>query len=218
MRYADPTNSYVAGFATPWRRAAAAAIDWGLCYVIFILVAIPLGMLQTLGTVSRGAGDFGGVPGHVLQIGAQVLMVVPIVAYWAFLLPTSQTYGMRAVDIRVVTRRTGRGISRLAAIVRGAVITVMGAAFYAVYLNSTDYATSGELDETSLQLLDASYVLVGIGCFSALVMLVTPSRRSVLDRIFGTMVLHELEAVTPRMGPWGPLDAFDTSHQRFLAR
>lgn len=211
MRYADPTNRYVAGFASPWRRGTAAAIDWGLCALIFILVSIPLGMLQTLGTVSREAGDLGGVPGHVLQLVAQFLVVVPVVAYWAILMPTSQTYGMRARDIRLVSVHTGRGMSRVVAVVRAAITTVIGAAFYAVYLNSTDYATSATLDETSLRLLEISYVLVGIGVFSAALMLVSPTRRSLFDRLFGTAVLHELEAVTPRMGPWGPLDAFDTS-------
>jgi uncharacterized RDD family membrane protein YckC len=210
-RYADPANRYVAAFASPWRRGAAAAIDWALCFAIFLVVSIPLGMVQTLGTVSREGGDLGGVPGHALQLGAQVLMVVCVAAYWAILLPTSQTYGMRAMDVRSVSVRTGKGLSYLVAAFRAAVTTVMGAAFYAVYLNSTDYATSAELDETSLRLLDISYVLVGIGCFSALMMLVTPTRRSLFDRLFGTAVLHELEAVAPRMGPWGPLDAFDTS-------
>jgi hypothetical protein len=42
-------------------------------------------------------------------------------------------------------------------------------------------------------------------------MLITPERRSLVDRVFGTAVLDELEATAPRMGPWGPLDAFDTS-------
>jgi uncharacterized RDD family membrane protein YckC len=211
MRYTDPTNRYVAGFASPWRRGTAAAIDWGLCAVIFILVSIPLGMLQTLGTVSREAGDLGGVPGHVLQVAAQFLVVAPVVAYWAILMPTSQTYGMRARDIRLVSVKTGRGLSRAVALVRAAITTVIGAAFYAVYLNSTDYATSATLDETSLRLLEISYVLVGIGLFSAALMLVSPTRRGLFDRLFGTAVLHELEAVTPHMGPWGPLDAFDTS-------
>ena len=137
--------------------------------------------------------------------------MVPVVAYWAILLPTSQTYGMRAVDIRVVLMRSGKGLPRGAAVVRAVITTVMGAAFYAVYLNSTDYATSGELDETSRFLLDISQVIAGIGCFSALLMILSPTRRSLFDRLFGTVVLHELEAVTPHMGPWGPVDAFDTS-------
>lgn len=214
QRYADPVNRYVATFGSPWRRAAAAAIDWVLCYLIFLLVSIPLGMLQALGTVSREAGDFGGTPGHVLQVGAQVLIVVPVVAYWALLLPTSQTYGMRVMDIRRVSVRTGRGPSYLVAVVRGAIATVMAGAFYAVYLNSTAFDRGEQLDSTSQLLLDISWVIFGAGCISAVAILVTPTRRSLIDRVFGTAVLDELEATVPHMGPWGPLDAFDTSNRQ----
>lgn len=213
-RYADPANRYFARFASPWRRVAAAAIDWTLCYVLFLLVSIPLGMLQTLGTVSREAGDFGGTPGHVLEIAAQALTVVAVVAYWAILLPTSQTYGMRLADIRKVSVRTGRGPSHVAAVGRGAIATVVAAAFYAVFLNTTAFDKGQELDSTSQRLLDISYALVAVGCVSALTMLATPTRRSIFDRIFGTAVLDELEAPAPRLGPWGPLDAFDTSNRR----
>lgn len=213
-RYEDPTNRYVAKFATPWRRAAAAAIDWGLCYVAFLLVSIPLGVVQSVGTISREAGDLGGVPGHLLQVVAQVLTVAPFVAYFAFLLPTSQTFGMRATDLRTVSIRTGRGPSYLVAGIRAVLATVIAAAVYAVYLNSTAYGTSGSLDSTSRFLLDAAYVVAGVGCISALVMLVTPTRRSLLDRLFGTAMLDDLEAAVPRPGPWGALDAFDTAHRR----
>jgi uncharacterized RDD family membrane protein YckC len=209
--FSDPANRYVARFASPWRRAAAAAIDWTLCYLLFLLVAIPLGMLQSLGRISWEAGDFGGEPGHVLFVLAQVLTVVPIVAYWVVLLPTSQTFGMRATGTRIVSVMTGRGPAYRLALMRGAISTVLAAAFYAVYSNVTAFDKGEELDSTSQLLLDGSYVLVGIGCLSALVMLVTPERRSLVDRVFGTAVLDELEATAPRMGPWGPLDAFDTS-------
>lgn len=209
--FSDPANRYVARFASPWRRAAAAAIDWTLCYLLFLLVAIPLGMLQSLGRISWEAGDFGGEPGHVLFVLAQVLTVVPIVAYWVVLLPTSQTFGMRATGTRIVSVMTGRGPAYRLALMRGAISTVLAAAFYAVYSNVTAFDKGEELDSTSQLLLDGSYVLVGVGCLSALVMLVTPERRSLVDRVFGTAVLDELEATAPRMGPWGPLDAFDTS-------
>ena len=212
-RYADPANRYLADFAYPWRRAAAAAVDWALCYVIFLLVSIPLGILQTLGTISREAGDLGGLPGHVLQVVAQMLTAVPVVAYWAILLPTSQTYGMRWTDIRLVSMRSGRGLSYPVAIVRAVVATVMAAAFYAAYLNSTAFDKGDQLDNTSLLLLDIAYVLAGVGCVSALLMLVSRSSRSLFDRLFGTAVVDNLEATTPRLGPWGPLDAFDTSYR-----
>jgi uncharacterized RDD family membrane protein YckC len=209
--FSDPANRYVARFASPLRRAAAAAIDWTLCYVLFLLVSIPLGMLQTLGRISWEAGDFGGEPGHVLFVVAQLLTVVPVVAYWVILLPTSQTFGMRATGTRIVSVQTGRGPAYRAALVRGAISTVMAAAFYAVYSDVTAFDKGEELDSTSQLLLDGSYVLVALGCLSALTMLVTPERRSLVDRVVGTAVLDELEATAPRMGPWGPLDAFDTS-------
>lgn len=210
-RYADPDNRYVATFAAPWRRALAAAVDWGLCYVLFLFVSIPLGMLQNLGRVSWEAGDFGGEPGHVLFVVAQWLTITPVLAYWVFLLPTSQTYGMRVTDLRMVETRTGKGISYARAAIRSVVATVFGVAFYAVFMVSTAFDKGTELDETSQRILDASYVLVAAGGLSALVMIVSPTRRSVLDRLFGTATLDELEGVAPRMGPWGPLDAFDTS-------
>jgi hypothetical protein len=116
QRYADPTNRYLAGFASPWRRAAAAAIDWGPG---FLLVSIPLGTVQALGAISREEGDLAGRPGHVLVVAMQVLTVAPAVAYFAILLPTSQTFGMRMREIRTVSMSTGRGASYTAAIIRG---------------------------------------------------------------------------------------------------
>src|SRR6266498_4961005 len=80
-----PTGSYVAEFGLPWRRVAAAAIDWTLCYVGFVLVSIPLGAVEGLGAVSREEGDLGGVPGHVLVVVTQVLTVVPVIAYFGLL-------------------------------------------------------------------------------------------------------------------------------------
>jgi uncharacterized RDD family membrane protein YckC len=218
VRYADPANRYFARFATPWRRAAAATVDWALCYALFLLVSIPLGMLQSLGTVSREAGDFGGTPGHVVEVVAQMLTAVPVVAYWAILLPTSHTFGMRVFDIRVVSTRTGRGPSYLVAVVRGVVATALAAAVYAVYLDRTEVQEVRRLDDTAQLLLDGSYVLFGVACLSALIMVVTRSHRSVLDRLFGTAVVDELEATVPHLGPWGPVDAFDTSNQHVRAR
>ena len=184
----------------------------------FLLVSIPLGFVQALGAISREEGDLAGHPGHVLVVAMQVLTVAPAVAYFALLLPTSQTFGMRMREIRTVSMRTGRGASYTAAIIRGTTATVMAAAFYAVFIFSTSFEKPRHLDSASTYTLDAAYVLVGAGCISALLMIVTPTHRSVLDRLFGAAVLDELEAVAPRMGPWGTLDVFDTSNRRVSAR
>jgi uncharacterized RDD family membrane protein YckC len=118
------------------------------------------------------------------------------------------------MDIRRVSVRTGRGPSYLVAVIRGVIATVMAGAFYAVYLNSTAFDKGEQLDSTSQLLLDISWVIVGAGCISAVAILITPTRRSLFDRVFGTAVLDELEATVPHLGPWGPLDAFDTSNRR----
>jgi len=210
-RYTDPRHRYVATFAPLWRRAVAATIDWGSVYIVFLIVSIPLGMIQSLGQISWEAGDFGGRPGHILVIVAELLTVVPVLAYWILLLPTSQTLGMRAADIRSVFRQTGRGISYPRAVIRAFVATTFAFAVYVVMLQETSVQQGNELDHTSQLIVDASYVLFGIGILSALAIVLTPTRRSLLDRLFGTAMLDELEAVDPHMGPWGPMDAFDTS-------
>lgn len=216
-RYADPANRYLARFATPWRRVVAAAVDWSLCYVLFLLVSIPMGMIQSVGRVSREEGDLGGVPGRLMEVVPQFLIFASIVAYWAILLPTSHTFGMRVMDIRIVSTRTGRGPSYVIALIRGAIATLVAAAVYAVYLDRTAIGEQA-FDDTSLFLLDVSYVVSGAAAVSALAMVVTPTHRSILDRIFGTAVLDELEATNPHLGPWGPVDAFDTENQRIRAR
>ncbi|HEX9380328.1 MAG TPA: RDD family protein [Gaiellaceae bacterium] len=209
--YLDPTGSYVAEFGLPWRRVAAAAIDWTLCYVGFVLVSIPLGAVEGLGAVSREEGDLGGVPGHVLVVVTQILTVVPVIAYFGLLLPTSNTYGMRALGLRLVSLRTGRAPSYVAASIRGVAATALAASFYASYLVWSSFEKPHALDDASSYALTVAHVLVIVGAGSALAMILTPTHRSLIDRLFGTGVLDNVEAVAPRMGPWGPLDSFDLS-------
>jgi uncharacterized RDD family membrane protein YckC len=210
--YADPSHRYVAQFAAPWRRAVAGAVDWGLCYVIYVIVSIPLGVVQAVGTTSREDGDLGGVPGGIAVVLAELLSFAPLIAYFAVLLPTSQTFGMRLMDIRSVSIRTGRALSRRMSIVRGISATAMAVGVYIVFLRETSFEKE-ELDRLSRVVFDAASLLAALGGVSALVMMVTPTRRSLFDRLFGTAVVDDLEAVVPIIGPWGPLNVFDTSHE-----
>ena len=178
----------------------------------FLVVSIPLGAVQALGNVSWEEGDLGGLPGHVLFVMAQVLTVAPIVGYFGVLGPSSQTLGMRALELRLVSMRTGRAPSRITATVRGAIATAGAAGVYAVYLVSTSYDPPQSLDTASRYALDAAYVAAALVGASVLTMIVTPTHRSLVDRLFGTGVVDDLEALAPQLGPWGPLDAFDLSH------
>jgi RDD family len=214
----DPTNGYTARFATPWRRATAAAIDWTLCLVAFLVISIPLGTIQAVGAVSWREGDVSGLPGHVLFIAAQVLTAAPAIAYFTVLLPTSQTLGMRARGLHTVYTRTGRAPFYVASFVRGVTATLFAAAVYAVFLVSTSFDSPRHIDSTSRLALHVAYVLASVAGLSALVMSLTPTHRSAADRLFGTVTLDELEAVNPVMGPWGPLDAFDLSNARLATR
>jgi uncharacterized RDD family membrane protein YckC len=207
--YWDPAGNYVARRAPPWRRAAAAAVDWMLCYVAFLLVSIPLGGLQALGATSWEEGDLGGWPGHVLFVVTQVLTVVPAVVYFALLLPTSHTLGMRALDIRVVSKKTGRAPSYFAAIPRAIAATALAASVYATLMVASAWSSPGDFDDASSYALAAARIGAAIAAASALVMIVTPARRSLVDRLFRTAVIDELEAIRPILGPWGPLQAFD---------
>jgi hypothetical protein len=211
-RYHDPTGNYVAGFAAPWRRGVAATVDWGLCYIGFLLVSIPLGAIQGLGRVSWEEGDFGGVPGHIVFVASQVLTVVPAVLYFSYFLPTSQTPGMGLfIDLRMVSMKTGRAPSRALSIVRALVATTIAAGVYISYLAATSHDGPRHLSSAASNARSTAQVIFVIGAASALTMIVTPTRRSLIDRVFGTAILDDLEAVAPQMGPWGPLDAFDLS-------
>lgn len=212
-RYADPEQRYTAGFGSPGRRATAAAIDWTICLVAYLIASIPLGGIQALGAVSWKEHDFGGVPGEVLVIAAQVGTALPAVAYFTFLWPTSHTFGMRARDIRIVSMRTGRAPSYVASLFRAVLTVATAAAVYVMFARATTtQAGNGSLDHTSWLTLQVAYVLASGAALSALSVTLTRSHRNLVDRLVGTATVDELEAVVPQMGPWGPLNRFDLSY------
>jgi uncharacterized RDD family membrane protein YckC len=213
-RYADPEQRYTAGFGSPTRRAAAAAIDWTICVIAYLVVSIPLGGIQALGAVSWRHHDFGGVPGEVLVYVAEIGTILPAVAYFTFLWPTSHTFGMRARDIRIVALRSGRAPSYVASFVRAVLTVATAAAVYVMFGRATSTQGNGHLDHTSWIALQVAYVLASGAALSALATVLTPSHRNLADRVFGTATVDELEAVVPQMGPWGPLNRFDLSYVR----
>jgi len=211
-RYADPEQRYTAGFGSPWRRATAAAIDWTICLVGYLIASIPLGGIQALGAVSWREHDFGGVPGEVLVYIAEIGTALPAVAYFTFLWPTSHTFGMRARDIRLVSLRSGRAPSHVASFVRAVLTVATAASVYVMFNRATSVQDQGHLDHTSWIALQVAYALAAGAGLSALVVVLTRSHRNLVDRVFGTAAVDELEAVVPQMGPWGPLNRFDLSY------
>jgi hypothetical protein len=210
-RYDDPRGRYFAEFAAPWRRAGAAAVDWVLCAILYLLVSIPLGAVQAAGLLSKEEHDLGGIPGSVVVYTTEILVAAPLVAYFTLLLPTSDTFGMRATQLRIVSMRRGRAPGRIAAFLRAVVATAVAISVYLTVLVATSYSKPRDLDKASVYALDVAHVLFAVGVASAILMIVTPTHRSAVDRLFGTAVIDNLKAVKPQLGPWGPLDAFDLS-------
>jgi uncharacterized RDD family membrane protein YckC len=211
-RYADPEQRYTAGFGSPWRRATAAAIDWTICMVAYLIASIPLGGIQALGAVSWRERDFGGVPGELLVYAAEIGTVLPAVAYFTALLPSSHTLGMRARDIRLISLRSGRAPSYATSFVRAVSTVAVAASVYVMFGRATSTQGTGHLDHASSIALQVAYVLAAGAGLSALLTTFTRSHRNLADRIFGTAVVDELEPVVPQMGPWGPLNRFDLSY------
>jgi uncharacterized RDD family membrane protein YckC len=150
----------------------------------------------------------------VLVYAAQVLTAAPAVAYFAMILPSSHTLGMRARDIRLISLRTGRAPSYAVSFVRAVLTVAVAAAVYVRFERWTSVQDNGDLDHTSWIALQVAYVLAAGAGLSALLTTFTRSHRNLFDRIFGTAVVDELEAVVPVMGPWGPLNTFDLSYDR----
>jgi hypothetical protein len=213
-RYLDPESRYTAAFAPSWRRGGAAAIDWGLCIVGYLLASIPLGVVQAVGRTSSEEGDLGGIPGDAVATAAQILTLAPVVAYFALLLPKSQTFGMRVLELHMISLSTGRGPAATTAAVRAVIAALLGTGVYVVNLLWTSYDSPRQLDTASRYAVIAAYVLAGAAATSALIMILTHTHRSLIDRLFGMAVVHELQAIAPQMGPWGPLDAFDLSNKK----
>jgi uncharacterized RDD family membrane protein YckC len=211
--YLAPDARYSARFAAPLRRLAAAAIDWGLLYVAYLLVSIPLGGLEALGFVLLDEGGPGAVPGALLAVGAQVMTLAPVVAYFAVLLASAQTIGMRALDIHAVVASTGRAPRvRWRGLVRGLAAAVQGTLVFVAAGSLIGDAPIGGYSERDQALLEAVRAAAAAIVAAKLWLLVDPRRQSLQDRVFGLVVIEDATPAVPmRRGPWGSLDHVDLS-------
>lgn len=208
-----PDARYSARFAAPWRRTAAAAIDWTLCLTAFLIVSIPLGAVQALGAVIAGdeGGGISGVVGRAVELLAQAGTLAPAVAYIAVLSATSQTAGMRALDIHLVTEADGRAPRLLwRSLARGLVATFFAAAVYITWLSLIGDDPIGGFSHRDMLVIDAARAICVAAILGKALLLLDSRRRSAQDLMFGTVVIDEVvPAVQHRPGPWGPLDQID---------
>ncbi|MBW3592637.1 MAG: RDD family protein [Actinobacteria bacterium] len=200
LPYFTPDRSAVGAYPSLQRRAAAGAIDWGLCYFTYLIVSIPLGGLQALGRVSWEAGDLRGGPGAILFWTAEALVFAPLVAYFALLWRSGSTLGMRAVDIELLAAGTGRTPSLWRTVPRAVLAVAFATAGYVLYFAIFSEAPLGGYSSTDLLVIYASVALFVPCILGKLWMLVDPARRTVWDRAFGFLYVEDLVPTDPARG------------------
>jgi len=164
------------------RRIGAAAIDWTICVVAYIVVSIPLGLIEGFGFALSSVSSTAG-PGRVVTWLAQAAVLLPTLLYFTFGLKEGHTLGMAAFDFKTLDAQSGRppGIAR--SLFRSLVSVVLGVAVFAAYMGHsaehTGWSHHVHLIYT-LAVIGAAVVAVD----KAFVPLHS-SGRSLTDRLFG---------------------------------
>jgi uncharacterized RDD family membrane protein YckC len=199
--YVAPDGSYTATHPSVWRRVAAGAIDWVLCYVLFLIASIVAGVFQTLGWSAWTAGDLRGIPGTALLFFSQLVLAAPVVGYFAYYWRTGSTLGMRALDMELVRADTGKPPRWPRALARAALAFLLAIAVNNVYT----VVASDPLDGYSTLervVIGASLALVGLCAVAKLWTLVDRERRSLFDRAFGLLYVEEIVFSRTTAWPW----------------
>ena len=195
--YVTPDGAYSATYPGFWRRFAAGAVDWILCYVLYLLVSIPLGMVQAAARTSWEAGDLGGLPGEIVFRLAQVLIVVPIVAYFALFWQTGSTLGMRALDIELLCARTGKQPGLVRAAARALFALAHGGATYIVFFVTVSDPPAGGYSSTDRAITVVAFAVYVVGGLGKLWMFVDSRRQTAWDRLFGLLYVENVTPTVP---------------------
>lgn len=200
--YIAPDGTFSATYPSILRRLGAGAIDWVLCWVVYVVASIVGGIVQGLGMTSRDAGDLGGIPGTALIVVSQLIVAGPIVAYFAYYWMQGSTLGMRAVDIELVRELTARPPGWKRAVPRAILGCLIALALLNVYFASSARPADDLFNAFERALIVASVAVAAAGLAAKAWLLVDPCRRSVLDRLFGLVYIEELVLTKPRPSPW----------------
>jgi uncharacterized RDD family membrane protein YckC len=200
--YIAPDGSYTAEYPAPWRRAAAAGIDWLLAYIVFLIASIVAGFFETIGLTTLSGGDLRSeVPGTILLVFSQVLAATPVVAYFALYWAAGSTLGMRALDIELVEADTGRPPSPRKTLVRALVAFALAIAVNNVYLVVASEPLNG-YSTFQRWIIGASFAVVGLLFAAKAWILLDQRRQSLLDRIFGLLYVEEIVFSRTTPFPW----------------
>jgi uncharacterized RDD family membrane protein YckC len=196
--FVAPDGSYTATYPRLRRRVGAGALDWVLCWVIFLVASIVGGILQTVANALLEGDGLVWALGAVLLVVSQLVVAGPLVAYFAYYWTQGSTLGMRALDIELVLDDTGAPPSWWRTVPRSILAVLIALAVLNVYFAWSDDTLTG----FERGLAGGSLVVASLGLAAKAWMLVDERRRSTLDHLFGLVYLEEFVFTRTRPSPW----------------
>jgi uncharacterized RDD family membrane protein YckC len=198
--YEPADGTYRAVAAPLWRRAVASAIDWTLVFVAFLVVSIPLGMVETLG------GAIGGLFGDALVYVVDALALGVVAAYFGYFLSTGHTMGMRALDIHVFSHATGGEPHLMRSVARGLLSLAFFLATLTAYgLVRGDHGNEG-LTDTEETWRNIAVTVSTVALIGGIWKIADPEGRTLWDRLTGLVVVEDVvpTSMPDRLWtPWG---------------
>lgn len=198
--YVPSDETYTAEPAPLWRRGLASAIDWAIVGVAYLLLLIPLGVVEGLGRTIGG-------PAEPALLGvSQALSLTVLAGYFTYFLMSGHTLGMRALDIHVFAFESGRAPGLPRALARSVLALVLAAASLNAYLYLTGRPLLGEFSDFERTVASVAIPVAVAALVGELWMLVDRQRRTVWDRLTGLVVVEEVvpTSMPDRLWtPWG---------------
>ena len=198
--YRPDDGSYRASAAPLGRRILGGVVDWSIVTVCYLIANIPLGVLQAT------ADEVGGALFWIVFVLTQAAALAVVAGYFAFFLSTGHTLGMRAVDVHVVSKRSGRSPALAQATGRGVLSVVFFLASFTAYtyvLGHYDTPLSPFHEIVRV----VSIAVAAVAFFGHIWQLRDPDGRSIWDRLLGLSVVEDMipTSMPDRLwSPWGP--------------
>jgi uncharacterized RDD family membrane protein YckC len=198
--YKPADGTYRAVAAPLWRRAVASAIDWILVFVAFLIVSIPLGMIETLGRT------IGGPSGDAVVYLVDALALGVVAAYFGYFLSTGHTMGMRALDIHVFSHATGREPNLVRAVARSLLSLAFFLATLKAYSLVRGYHGNEGLTDTEEAWRNLAVTVSTVAFIGGVWKIADPEGRTLWDRLAGLVVVEDVvpTSMPDRLWtPWG---------------
>jgi uncharacterized RDD family membrane protein YckC len=163
------------------RRIGAALIDWAICVVAYIVVSIPLGLIEGFGVALRSESSTA-APGRVVTLLAQIAVLLPTLLYFTFGLREGHTLGMAAFDFKTLDARNGNPPGIVRSLLRSLVSVAFGVSVFLAYMGHSAEHTYWSHGDRAIYVLVLA--VTGIVIVDKAFVPVHRSGRALTDRLF----------------------------------